>query len=291
MILSDISNLGNYYGLHADSGQFDPYGGFEPETFYQLNAASIPYTNAATIYPGVTGIDLWDELNNLMLFWKSLFSQPTGQLSLRNLFPFIYFYLGNTAIAQAHNLVDPGAYSITFNGPFTHDNTGCQGNGISSYESNGFTINTNPANTATYFKDLKTNANGLFADFGGLSGTQGTVLLYARNGGNYIARLHNALNFNFGPVADSLGLYLITRGIVASFDAYKEGALVGTGAAVGGSHGNQTVVSDAVNNAGVITQFSPRKTTLYGTAGVYMDLATVTAFTNSWRAFDNFLGR
>lgn len=267
----------------------------EPETTAYMTAAGIP--NDSTVYfPAtayqITGSAMWTALDDLVVGLKNLFGLTLGVSSLLNQFVYFFPRLGGTATAHAVDLVS--GFSGTFSGGWTHDGSGALPNGVNAYFNTGYLRTNLSQNNVSAGFWSKTDANGLFADFGSINGANATFLMYARNGGNTITRLSSTSNDSVAT-ADSLGHFSMSRDNSANYRVFKNGSLVATHTrASTGYTLAQPILEACTNNdpsTGVTPiQYSPRKRTIHY-AGLNISTADMASFHTILNTFETALNR
>jgi hypothetical protein len=266
---------------------------WQPETIAYLGAAVIP--DDSTIYftgtaYEITGAEIWTALNTCVVGWKTDLGLTLFQNNLSTRFNFIYPRIGGTAATNAINLVD--ATSGTFNGGWTHDGSGALPNGTNGYFATGVLTNTYSKNDLSFGFDSKTDANGLFSDFGAISGANGEVNMYGRFSGNLNTRLSDNGTNKTIATTTSLGILSMKRDNSANYKVYQEGSLLTThtSASSGNPLNSFGLTEAAVNNGGSIIQYSPRKRTLFFGGNSLTD-TEMTDFTTTWRTLETTLNR
>lgn len=146
----------------------------------------------------------------------------------------IYPFIGGTASSHKWNLKDPrdvdAAFRLSFNGGWTHSSTGADPNGTNAYADTFLEPNTDLTQYDTHASLYsRTDANALSFDIGASNtGSTRLISIYARSGGNAIADTGNYLTSRISvAVADSLGLYTITRTSSSNLRLYKNGTEIG----------------------------------------------------------------
>jgi hypothetical protein len=262
---------------------------WQPETIAYLGAAVIP--DDTSLYFGgtayqITGAEIWTALDACVVGWKTDLGLTLFQNNLSTRFNFIYPRIGGTAATNAINLVD--ATSGTFNGGWTHDGSGALPNGTNGYFATGILFNEFTQNDMSFGFDSKTDTDGVYADFGCLSGT-GNLLIYGRNGGNLITRLSSGGNDSTATTT-SLGVLSTKRDNSANYKVYQEGSLLATKTVSSLSPNSLEIIEGAVSNGGSPIQYSPRKRTLFF-GGLSLTDTEMTDFTTTWRTLETTLNR
>ncbi len=273
---------------------------FQPEVYPYMEAIGMQNTDVlyheGTVYEK-TGSAFWNEINTLLINWKTSLGLPLNYNNLYSRLPLVYPTIGGTATSHKYNLSDPSKFVATFYGGWTHDGSGAQPNGTNAYMSTttGLFINmTFSMQSATFGFDSKTDTNGFYLDLRAIDGARPNIVLYARHLGSSYSQFDHSFANSIDPVSDSLGLYMLNRVNSNLFELHKENVLIGSHAKACGHE----ISSSPLNCAGFSGgQYSPRKRTLtfgackpQGIIGGFSPTERA-AFTSHWRTFDNALNR
>jgi hypothetical protein len=168
----------------------------------------------------------------------------------------VYPFVGGTATTHKWNLKDPqdtdAAFRLIFSGGWTHSSNGALPNGTNAYANtylNASTLTSSNAHQSFY---SRTDANGLHFDIGASNiGSTEIISLYGRFIGNSLADIGNYLASRISvAVADSLGLYVVSRTSNTSLKLYKVGAEIGSNT----STDTATLPNATINLSAVLLQ-------------------------------------
>lgn len=171
-----------------------------------------------------------------------------------------YPFCGTTAAAQKYNLLDPqdtnGAFRLSFSGGWTHSATGALPNGSTGYANTFWTpsvnASTSGASMGIYSRTNNTSNNQFF----GASGTPASRFfdwfIFGGNGGSR----SGAAGITFPSAGPTVGTHIMRRNSTTDFQAYRNGASLGTSATAASSMPSINVYFGALNNAGTAAQFN-----------------------------------
>ena len=215
------------------------------------------------------------------------------QNNLSTKFKYIYPRIGGTATAHRINLVDPTTFIGTFSGGWTHDGSGALPNGTNGYMNTNCKYDTPnfDRDDQCFFFDSKTNTDGLYVDIGCQGTGNADINMFTRLGGNLNTRICDGTN-SPTAVADSLGLFALSRYSGTEYKQYKEGSVVATKtvSSLIYSATKYDIYEAAANNTGSNIQHSPRKRTLHG-SGKSMTDTEMGNFVTAWRTLETTLNR
>lgn len=248
---------------------------YEPEVIRFLTAISVP--NDSTIYyPStayeITGSELWEALNTATESIKTAIGLTLKADNLSTKFKYIYPRVGGTSTAHRYNLVT-GTADGTYNGGWTHDGSGALPNGSTGYFDTGFSYGSAnfSQNDQSFGVLSKTNASGLYSDFGVLVSSNAHVNMYGRSGANAMStRLADNTNSSTST-SDSLGLLSMSRTSSTQYKQYKNGSVLATITSNSTTFATSplNIIEAAVSNGGSPIQYSIRKRTwFWGGLGV-----------------------
>jgi len=263
---------------------------YEPEVIRFLTAISVP--NDSTIYfPStayeITGSELWEALNTATESTKTAIGLTLKVDNLSTKFKYIYPRIGGTATAHRYNLVT-GTADGTYNGGFTHDGSGCVGNGSTGYFDTGFqfSISNFAQNSLSFGVYIKNAISENTIDFGVFSGGVCDAVMYSRGAsGNMLTRLSS----NSGNISNanttSLGLKVISRTINTEYKVYEDGSLLATNSNTSTlNNTTYNMLEFAGSSAGSPVQYSNHKHTwFWGGSGF-----TATEVGNIYTALNTF---
>jgi len=280
--LNMVSYVQLYYTRQlSDSEVLSIYNGYATRFDFGLDPDAAAFIVAA----GITNSTQKTAINQLVLDLKSY--------SLWTKFSAIYPFVGGTATSHKYNLKDPrdldAAYRIQFNGGWTHDSNGIQGDGSTGYADTFAAMNTaaipNRSNHwSSYNRILPSGTKyngifdtGLFVAFGGAWGS----------GQNWFASLQN---FSNSGVASQVGF---VNGTVTSTSAsalYRNGTSIWT-------PNNPTSMTNQYNyylgatNQGGSPQFYNTTNIAFASLGGSMNATNASNFYTAVQAFQTTLGR
>lgn len=176
---------------------------------YAFGVSYDPDAQAFFTASGLTGTTNLNAINQLVLDLKSY--------GIWTKMKAIYPFIGGTAALHKWNLKDPqdtnAAFRLVFNGGYTHDANGIQGNGINAYADTFLNPNTVFLNNNTHISLYsRLNQQQLDCDMGSFSSSQATEssLYIFRPTNNTIYANNSSTNFFYNDI-NSLGNYLVTR--------------------------------------------------------------------------------
>ena len=180
----------------------------------------------------------------------------------------IYPFIGGTASTHKWNLKDPrdvdAAFRLSFSGGWTHSSTGALPNGTNAYADTFCAPNPDLTQYDTHASVYsRTDVNALSFDIGASNtGSTQIISIYGRFSGNALADTGNYLTSRISAaVADSLGLYTITRTSSSNLRLYKNGTEIGSNTTTDtASLPTEKINIAAVFLSGAYQQFGQRET-------------------------------
>lgn len=233
---------------------------------------------------GITGIEA-TAVNQLVLDLKS-YSLWSPALAL-------YPIVGTSSSQQRENLVNPGTFQLDFQGSWNHTSTGAEPDGATAYADTQIVPSSEITDinkfTALFYS--RTNVSGLQADVGSYNSALITrIEIMTRLGSNYEGTVNANTTGSFA-VADSLGLFSVSRTTNISTDTYKNGALLSNFATPSTNLSTYPIYIGARNLDGSPSAFSTRECAF---AGFYDGILNATDNLNLYTSIQNFqttLGR
>ena len=246
---------------------------------YSIDA--LAFINAA----GITNTTQQQAINQLVLDLKSY--------SLWTKFSAIYPFVGGTATSHKYNLKDPrdldAAYRIQFNGGWTHNSNGIQGDGSTGYADTFAAMNTsaipNRSNHwSCYIRILPsgTQYNGIIdfsvlRAFGGVWGS----------GQNWFASLQNFSNSGIGS---QIGFAMGTVTSTSASALYRNGSSIWTPNNPGSMTNQYNYYLGATNQDGSPSFYNTTNIALASLGGP-MNATEASNFNTAVQAFQTTLGR
>ena len=168
----------------------------------------------------------------------------------------IYPFVGGTASTHKWNLKDPqdldAAFRLVFNGGWTHDSNGVQGNGVNGYgdtkfnPNTGYSVNDN-AHISVY---SRSNQSAVDSDFGVQDATYLILSIRRSDQSNNSFFGVNTTNFSiYNADPNSLGLYIANR-IGTSQKAFKNSSIVVSSTNASGTRPNFNLFLSNLNFGG-----------------------------------------
>ena len=196
----------------------------------------------------------------------------------------LYPMIGGTAETHRLNLVTPGSYNLTFNGGWTHSQSGSTPNGTTAYADSGAIVVVNNAHVSYY--SLSSQSGG--GDFGACQGNH-VMHAHLRSGSATYYRVTTYLAESNFSNSDGRGYYIANR-ISSSQQVMYRNNVKYTGNVNSSSAPSDGMKFGAfVTNNGVWSYGN--KTMALGSVGYGLSDAEATTFYNAVQAFQTTLGR
>lgn len=165
----------------------------------------------------------------------------------------IYPYIGGTASTHKYNLKDPrdldAAYRITFNGSWTHDANGIQGDGATNYGDTHIDPSTNMTINDTHISVWSnTNSAADIADIGVVIFPSQSIDLLVRGSGGTLTTDHYSYFERLAPaVASSIGWFLSDRTSSILCEVSKNGVSLASNTTTSGTLPNTNIYVGAIS--------------------------------------------
>ena len=253
---------------------------YEPETTAYMNNTDVNIPNDGTVYFSatayqITGAELWTALDAFLVSVKTSLGLTLKQNNLSTKFKFLYPRIGGTATAHAVDLVS-GISTGVFGGGLTHDGSGILPNGTNGYFNTtiGYTPSNFGQNDQLFGYVSKTDATGVYADFGVAGyGYQDVFIDSRRSGNTFSSRLADGTT-NTNSNSNSIGHFSINRQSSVYYKQYIDGVLLGTVTQSSTTNNalNGEIHEFAAIQNGSIVAYSPRKQTIFYAGNSVTDL-------------------
>jgi hypothetical protein len=189
----------------------------------------VSYTTRTAAFATATGITDTTILNALNTFDTGLISNGLDT-KLKALYPFV----GGTSTAHKFNFMDArdlnAAFRLQFNGGWTHNSNGIQGNGTNTFANTYFIPSSQLTLTSGHYSIYsRTDILQSTIDLGVWSSNGSTHQIITRLNGDLIYSYAGSNVGIFIPNSNSLGHYVLNRNSSTNTTGYKNGTQVANG--------------------------------------------------------------
>lgn len=221
------------------------YAGLDPDAQAFLTAAAI---TDATITTAINTLVLDLKSNNLWTKMKA-----------------VYPFVGGTATTHKWNLKDPqdidAAFRLTFHGGITHTTNGILG-AVNGYANTYLVpiniLSLNSTHISYYSRTTQANSGNVEMGSNPVGNQGGSLLIIKYSDGNSYFRVNSPASYIQYLNPDSKGFYMSNRTAVGVINGWKNNIKVANGSFGSGTLSNLSMLINAWNNQGSITDFSQK---------------------------------
>jgi hypothetical protein len=205
----------------------------------------------------------------------------------------IYPFVGGTAFSHKFNLKDPrdldAAYRLTFNGGWTHSNTGAKPNGTTGYANTFLAPNVMAQNNIHASFYSRTDISGSYWDLGAYNVGGGVVIGLRYQSGSSLVYMNTKSADSMTDNNPTIGLYMGNRTSSTSNTLFRNGVII-----VNGNKSSFAPISLNIylgaDNEGTPTGHSPREQA-FASIGDGLTDAEAANFYTAVQAYQTTLGR
>jgi len=248
-----------------------------------------PDAQAFLTATGITDSTISAAINTLCLDLKGN--------NLWNKMKAVYPFVGGTATTHKWNLKDPQdtntAFRLTFHGGITHTINGIIGavNGYAnSYLIPSNVLNLNSTHISYYSRTTQVNSGNVEMGTNVVGNQGGTLLIIKYSDGNAYFRVNSPASYITYTNTDSKGFYMSNRTAVGVINGWKNNIKVANGTFGSGITSNLSILLNAWNNQGSITDFS-QKNCAFSSIGDGLDDTEAANFYTIVQNFQTTLSR